>query len=279
MPATVATPRTLSDYAHRLERVAVYLAENLDHDVDLERLAEVACFSPFHFHRIYHALQGETVAETVRRMRLHRAAVQLIEGETPIERIAARAGYGSQAAFTRAFRSAYGAPPAAYRAFARGEDVMYSVEIRSIPRVRLAGLHHKGDYHGIGAAFERLFALASGRGLLGPETRSFGIYHDDPSATPVDALRSDACLTAPDGFVPDGDLQALEIPGGRHAVLLHVGAYAELPQAYGWLYREWLPKSGEEAADRPCVEEYLNDPRNTPPSELKTEVWLPLRDR
>lgn len=124
MPDTVATPRTLSDYAHRLERFAVYLAENLDHDVDLERLAEVACFSPFHFHRIYHALQGETVAETVRRMRLHRAAVQLIEGETSIERIAARAGYGSQAAFTRAFRSAYGAPPAAYRAGAQEEDVM-----------------------------------------------------------------------------------------------------------------------------------------------------------
>jgi AraC-like DNA-binding protein len=80
---TNATPRTLSDYADRLERVAVYLAENLDRQVELTRLAEVACFSPFHFHRIYHALQGETVAETVRRMRLHRAAVELIEGESP----------------------------------------------------------------------------------------------------------------------------------------------------------------------------------------------------
>jgi AraC family transcriptional regulator len=159
------------------------------------------------------------------------------------------------------------------------EEIMYSVEIRSIPTIRVAGLHHTGDYHGIGAVFERLFALATERGLVGPQTRTLGIYHDDPSATPVEALRSEACISVPAGFVADNELPTFDIPGGRHAVVLHVGTYAELPQVYGWLYREWLPKSGEAASDRPCVEEYLNDPHNTPPSELKTEVWLPLRDR
>jgi AraC family transcriptional regulator len=155
---------------------------------------------------------------------------------------------------------------------------MYSIEIRQLPVIRVAGLYHQGAYQGIGATFERLFALAAARGLVGPQTRSFGIYHDDPSVTPAEALRAEACLTVPEGFVADGELAALEIPGGRHAVLLHVGSYADLPQAYGWL-RQWLPKSGEEASGRPCVEEYLNDPRNTLPSELKTEISLPLRDR
>ena len=72
--------------------------------------------SPHHFHRIYHAMQGETAADTVRRLRLHRAAVELITGELPVTRIARRAGYGSQEAFTRAFKTAYGVPPARYRA-------------------------------------------------------------------------------------------------------------------------------------------------------------------
>src|SRR6185436_4212416 len=97
---TGARPDTLADYAQRLSRVIEYLSGNLDAELDLARLADVACFSPFHFHRIYHVVQGETVAETVRRMRLHRAAVELIEQEHPIPRIAARAGYSSQAAFT-----------------------------------------------------------------------------------------------------------------------------------------------------------------------------------
>jgi AraC family transcriptional regulator len=215
---------TRSDYAVRLERVLGWLAENLDDALDLTRLADVACMSPYHFHRIYHAMQGETVADTVRRLRLHRAAVELITGELPVPTVAQRAGYGSQAAFTRAFKSAYGVPPARYRASfvpaprtGKMEDTMettlsYQATIRTVPNIRVAALAHSGDYMTIG-----------------------------------------------------------------HAVTLHVGPYAELERPYKWLYGTWLTQSGEEAADAPCVEEYLNDARATPPTELKTEIWLPLR--
>lgn len=270
--------RTLEDYGQRLDRVLAYLADHLDADVDLERLAQVACFSPFHFHRVYRAVQGEKVAETVRRMRLHRAACDLLEDEQPIERVAARAGYGSQAAFTRAFRSAYGAPPAAYRtsALSAGERP-YVVEERTIQAMRVATLLHVGDYAGIGPAFDRLNALAVSRGVVGPSTRYFGIFHDDPAGTPMEALRSQACVTVPDDFVAEGDVRVSAIAGGRYGAVLHVGPYAELHRAYEWLYREWLLREGREPGEGPCVEEYLNDPRTTPASELRSEVWLPLR--
>jgi AraC family transcriptional regulator len=271
----MATKRTIQDHAERLARVHDYLHQHLDRDVDLDELAGVACFSPFHFHRIYHALQGETVAESVRRMRLHRAASDLVRGRAPIPRIAGRAGYGSQAAFTRAFKSAYGAPPAAYRASASGAFAG-SIVFREVADIAVVARRHVGDYDAIGAAFERLKTAAIARGWVQAASRYFGVYYQDPSGTPVAALRSDACLTAPDGAVPDGDLRRLTIAGGRIAVLHHLGPYAELHRAYTWLYREWLPASGEEPADRPCVEEYLNDPRIVPPSELRTEVWLPL---
>lgn len=46
-----------------------------------------------------------------------------------------------------------------------------------------------------------------------------------------------------------------------------IGPYAELGRPYTWLYGTWLAQSGEEAADAPCVEEYLNDARTShPPS-------------
>jgi AraC family transcriptional regulator len=280
---------TRSDYAMRLERVFRWLADHLDHAIDLAQLADVAAMSPYHFHRIYHAMQGETAAETVRRLRLHRAAVELITGELPVPRIARRAGYGSQEAFTRAFKTAYGVPPARYRASfvptttpARTEDAMdttmtYQATIRETPALRVAALAHRGDYMNIGSTFERLMAMAAGQGLLGPWTRSFGIYYDDPASTPREALRADACLTLPDDKLPGGDLQLREIRGGRYAVTLHVGPYAELQLPYTWLYGTWLPKSGEEAAHAPSIEEYLNDARVVAPSELRTEIWLPLR--
>jgi AraC family transcriptional regulator len=273
----------------RLERVFRWLADHLDEGVDLATLADVACLSPFHFHRIYHSMQGETVTETVRRLRLHRAAVELITGELPVQRVARRAGYGSQEAFTRAFKAAYGVPPARYRASfvpiptaGTREDAMettmtYQATIRDSATIRVAALPHRGDYQTIGTTFERLGALAGTQNLFGAASRSFGIYYDDISVVPRDALRSDACLTAPDGWTPEGELELREIRGGRYAVTLHVGPYAELERVYKWLYGTWLAESGEEPADAPCIEEYLNDARTVPPTELRTEIWLPLR--
>jgi AraC family transcriptional regulator len=221
-------------------------------------------------------VQGETVADTIRRLRLHRAAVDRLAGELPIARIATRAGYGSQAAFTRAFRSAYGAPPAAYRAVAPSRPGAYPVERRHEPEVTVAALRHEGDFGKIGGTFDRLLAIAGPRGGIVPSTRFFGIYYCDPLAVPVEQLRSDACLTVPPDFRFDAPLTRVTIAGGPAAVLLHVGPYAELPLAYDWLYGEWLLASGLDPADAPCVEEYLNDPRDTPPSELRTEIRLPL---
>lgn len=272
------------DYLARIDRVIAYVAENLDEDLDLERLAKIACFSPFHFHRIYRTVQGETARDTVRRLRLHRAAIQLLEGGLSIERIAHRAGYGTQAAFTRAFRSSYGMPPARYQGSAptarllnERNPAMHQVEIVRSPRIRVAALAHQGNYLDIGRSFERLVGLGIAAGLLRPDMRSFGIYYDDPAAKPAAELRSEACLSAPEGWSSTGELRAVDIAEGRYARIEHVGPYAELPHAYDWLFGTWLPGSGEEAADRPCIEEYLNDPRQVPASELRTTVWLPLK--
>jgi AraC family transcriptional regulator len=143
--------------------------------------------------------------------------------------------------------------------------------------MQVVARRHEGSYEGISTTFELHFAAAVGRGWFGPGSRTFGLYYDDPAGTPEAAQRSDACITAPDGFTGDGDLRPLTIEGGRYAVLLHVGPYAELPAAYMWLYRDWLAASGEETDARPCVEEYIDDPRRVPASELRTEIWLPLQ--
>jgi AraC family transcriptional regulator len=129
----------------------------------------------------------------------------------------------------------------------------------------------------IGSTFERLLALAGGQGLPGSGIRTFGMYYDDPAATPASALRADACLAIPDGRALRGELELREIRGGRYGVVRHVGPYAELERPYKWLYGVWLVQSGEEPDNAPTVEEYLNDARIVPPSELETEIWLPLR--
>ena len=281
-------PETLIDYGRRIARVTAHIADHLDAELDVGRLADVAYFSPWHFHRIYRETTGETVADTVRRLRLHRAAVELTRGNTALERIAKRASYGTLAAFSRAFAADYGVPPGAYRL--RGKllppaphrstepVVMYKVEIAPFTGVRLAAVSHRGDYQEIGRAFERVYAWAGARGFIGPATRSIGIYFDDPESVPLKDRRSEAGLVVASGATVDGEMHALEIPSLLCASVLHKGPYAELERPYRYLFREWLPKSGREPDDHPCFEEYLNNPRELPPSEWLTRVYLPIKE-
>jgi AraC family transcriptional regulator len=157
------------------------------------------------------------------------------------------------------------------------ETMNYQTIIRETPAIKVAALPHRGDYKQIARTFEQLAAIAASMNLFGPSTRSFGIYYDNPATTAPDALRSDACLTVPEDWSASGQLELREIRGGRNAVTLHVGPYPELGETYKWLYRAWLPQSGEALANGPIVEEYLNDARTVPPNDLRTEIWLPLR--
>lgn len=278
---------TRQDYGRRIARAIALIAADPARAPGLDELAAAAAFSPFHFHRIYREITGETPAETVARERLSRAAALLARESLPIATVARRCGYGSAAAFTRAFRAAYGVPPAAYRdsggigqrlALPRPEETeMFDITIRTEPPLRLASVAHRGAYTGIGTAFDRLKAWARARGLEGPETRWIALYHDDPSSVAERDLRAEAGITVPEGVEVSEGVTLQMLPATRLAVLTFRGPYAELERAYRWLYRDWLPGSGEEPADQPAREEYLNDCRNLPPAEWLTAVMLPLR--
>jgi AraC family transcriptional regulator len=269
-------------YEARILRVINYLWANLDAPLDLDRLAEVACFSPYHFHRLYRGITGETVAETVRRLRLHRAAGALLASDRPITAIAATAGYGGQAAFTRAFAAHYGAAPGFYRQSAaspaRLEETMVPVEILHLPAQTCLALAHVGPEQHIDKAFETLALHAAPRGLMTEAARFFAVYYDDPTRVPAEALRAHACLTVPRETLAEPPLENLTLGGQRYAVARFVGPYAELERAYHWLYSTWFPTQGIEPGDAPCLEEYLNDPKQVPPADLETLIYIPLAE-
>ena len=154
---------------------------------------------------------------------------------------------------------------------------MIEVHIETVPARRLLALSHTGSYLDVGKTFERLMTAAGSRGLLGPDSKAIGIYYDDPETKPTAELRSHACVTVPasENEPPPG-FEWLDLPGGEIAFGLHKGPYDQLVHSYRWLFSQWLPSSGREAADRPCYETYLNDARTTPPGDLMTQISIPL---
>lgn len=273
---------TEAAYLDRLQRVKAYIYAHLDEEIDLNRLAEVACLSPYHWHRVYAAVEGETIHATVKRLRLHRAAGQLAQTAQPLEEIARRAGYSSGAAFSRAFSAVYGQPPADYRRNgshsrfrSAGADGSHAVEIREIPPGRLVALPHRGSYMDIGLAFDGVVRTLGARGLLREPLEMAALYYDDPASVPEAELRSSAGLLSDVPAEPP--LEAVAIPGGSYAVLCHKGSYADMRFAYDWLFGHWLLASGREPADGPCLERYLNGPQDTKPADLLTEICIPLK--
>lgn len=161
----------MTDYEGRILRVLNYIHDNPGGDLSLDQLADVAAMSRFHWHRVFRALTGETCAQTVRRMRLHRAATALVQTRTRVDEIAASVGYPNPVSFARAFAEAYGQSPSAFRRanrllpplppFKTGDYPMLPVEIRDEPARRLAGIAHKGAYAPLAAASRVIRPCAS----------------------------------------------------------------------------------------------------------------------
>jgi len=273
-------------YEKRILRVLDYIHENPAGDLSLDQLADVAAMSRFHWHRVFRAITGETCAQAVRRIRLHRAASALVMTDRSVESIAASVGYPNAGSFSRAFTESYDHSPAAFRKegrhlpsrpnFRTGEYPMYPVTVRDEPARRLVGLPHRGAYYEIGKCFEAFGALCEVRSLwpqMGPVA---AIYYDNPDDVPEAELRSFAGGVFCDEGVPEG-MEEQQLSGGKTAVLTYKGPYSGISAAYHSLFGNWLPQSGEEPAEAPCYEIYLNNPREVAPEELLTEICLPLK--
>lgn len=280
-------PGTLASYKERLDRVVDFLHEHLEEEIGPEVLAEVANLSTYHWHRIYVAMRGESVSRTLRRLRLSRAADRLANSGMAVGEIAERAGYASADAFGRAFRDHYGRTPADYRASGshaafeaavRREDARgFPVTVETLPARRCAGMRHMGSYLRIDSAMARLFSALDAQRLMGHGQAMLALFFDDPDLLPEEALRSMACSPVAEDAVIAPPLEEVVLRSGRYARLRYQGPYANMRGAYRWLLGTWLPSSGHEPDEAPVFEAYLNDPSQVAPTELLTDIHLPLR--
>ncbi|CAM2063754.1 AraC family transcriptional regulator [Sulfidibacter corallicola] len=287
----VHKPSTLDDYHQRINRVRLYIQDHLDQPLQLETLARLACLSPYHFHRMFAAFCGESLNAHIRRLRLERAALQLRHTQLSITDIAYAAGYGTPAAFTKAFRRFFGLAPASYRLTNRipagpeppawcEHERKLTMDHKIVEREpqRVAFVRKTGPYGEVASlAWGVLMKFAYGQQVIGESSEMFGISHDSPKITEADKLRYDACLTVSDTVEANGEVGIQTLPGGRYAVFVHKGAYEQFSQTYDLIFGRWLPESGETLRDAPCLERYLNrDPRRTKVENLRTEIFVPI---
>lgn len=301
-------PASRREYERRINRVIDHVQAHLDGDLTLERLAEVAAFSPFHFHRVFAAITSETLSDFIHRVRLERAAGALISlPQTNILEIALRYGFSSAATFARAFKTHFGmsatqwrsggaeqwrkrhraerknrkaaAKRIGHRSPASLEEITMRVEIREIPPYRIAYMRHFGPYGAKGAIvalWTQLWHWIRSRDLVHPGMLTVGIGHDAPSIVAQDRLRYDAGLIVGDDFKPDRAVNVANLPGGKYAVAPFQGPTTVITDAWARLYTVWLPGSGYQPEDRPRLELRRDHVLHLPPGHFRCELCLPV---
>lgn len=293
---------TIEDHYIRLKKALDLVLRRLDRPCKVEEVAAEAGFSRFHCQRIFRSMTGESIAELVRRLRLERAAYRLRHEQVNVIDVALDVGYGSEASFSRAFRRGYGMSPGRYRTVrsppayrSTATRVRYhpeehrididiltggiemEVRIEKFDDTKVARIRHVGPYDEVGPSFERLFEWAASTGAQ--PGRVFTLSYDDPDDVASQSLRSDVCVELRTDVAPPSDILLEEFGAGRYAVYTLEGPYEGIAAAYKELFGSWLPQSGEELDDRPCMEIYHNSPMDTPPAKLVTDLCLPLRAR
>ena len=281
---------------HRVNRVINHVQSNVAAAMDLESLAEVACFSKYHFSRVFSAHVNETPLKFLWRTRLERAARNLVCDRTkPITGIALDCGFSSSQAFSYAFRHRYELCPRDFRSVNRRDfdglrphqrnshtksrkfiadprehGAVLPVRIEHRPAYHVAYVRNIGNYGnadpGIGAAFHTMAQWARRHGLLHGGTNLIGLCPGSPSITPPGYCIYDVCIQVPHGWPEDEIVSVQTIPAGTYAMLRLTDGAADIVAHWEWLTTQWLPESDETYELEHCYE-YL------PFSEDGACVW------
>ncbi|MEM8964662.1 MAG: AraC family transcriptional regulator [Acidobacteriota bacterium] len=288
-------------YVDRINRAIDFILRHLDAPLKLEQVARAACLSPFHFHRIFRRLLGETLNEFIKRQRLERAVYLMSHAPSrSLTEIALDCGFSSSSDFSRSFKKRFGVPPSVfdvgtYRASRReafnahnalggvmlerlpkGENPDgFEVRIRDLPPRTVAYIRVLDPFRpdAVTGACERLLAWAEERGVADGEW--LGYMWEDPEIVALEDCRYDAAVVV-DDVVPTGEIGRFDFPAMRVADIAIAGDIQLEQRAIDWIFGTWLPESGHEPADLPCFEAWVGGPFAHGIEHFELSVQLPL---
>lgn len=271
----------------RVNRAIDHIVCHLDQRLRLADVAAAAGFSPFHFHRVFQALLGETLHQFVKRQRLERALQRMSHApRRSLTEVALDCGFSSSSDFSRSFKQHFGAAPrdfdlAGFRAARRAEfDRMmsgtsalghctrlpaddnpdgFTVTLRDLPARTVAYVRVLDPYRegAAQAACARLWDWAIARGLA--DGQWLGYMWEEPEIVELAKCRYDVALVV-DTCEPAGEIGRFQFPPMRVAEVVIRGDIALETRALDWLYKSWLPRSGYIPADQPAFEAWIGRP-------------------
>jgi AraC family transcriptional regulator len=286
---------TQNNYIQSVNRVIDLINLHFSEELTLERLAGVACFSPFHFHKIFKAVVGETHQKYINRIRLERA-VQLMDEGMSLTGVAMAVGFSTPSHFSDAFKKLYKISPRKYREKRKLKkhkiskvsptDTVYiadndkgfgKLRLHEFSDYTVAYVRHIGDYNfRIGLAWQKLMRWAAQNKLITPDSIRISCSYDDPELTPEGKLRYDACITIPEGVKAEGPVGVRKIRGGLFVLFNFQGRTSGLSGFYDRVYSRLLTESSISLRNAPGYRVHLEGRWDQVRGKLSNELRIPV---
>ena len=299
---------TSEEHIKRIRKVLNHIDQNLQDDLSLEKLAEIATYSPFHFHRIFRVVTSETLQEYITRKRLEKSAMMLaLKKNTSLEKIYTQFGFKSNANFSKTFKKYYGISPTEFRKnspekFSKitqnvskigqkevvFEQFLYNlnliesfmeenakIEVKEIPEIHLASVLSIGIQN-VENSYNKLINWAISKNLFPRENvKMITVYHDSFKVTAPDKVRIHACMLLDEPIKTDGKISPETLPKGKYIVGSFCIEINEFEKAWNGLFL-WMKENGYEFRRSYPYEIYHNNFKEHPQKKCIVDFCIPI---
>ncbi|WP_299252016.1 GyrI-like domain-containing protein [uncultured Aquimarina sp.] len=296
------------EYINRINLTLQFIDEYLDSNLSLDIVSDVAMYSPFHFHRIFKAVIGETLNIYINRKRIEKmASILMHKKEVNITELSLQYGFSSNSSFTRAFKKFYGVSPTEFRKqlpskfskIGKGESKIgqensifekyicninnhinwikmnAKIEVKEISDLHFASITHIG-INGIENVFEKLIQWGRSKGVMeNPETKMGRVFHDSFKITSPDKVRMSICMLMVKPAIAEGEIIPLTIKKGRNIV----GRFEIMPNDFEKSWSSlfvWMSEQGFKKSKETPFEIYHNDFREHPENKFLVDFYIPI---
>jgi len=281
----------------QIRKATYYIEKNLDDELDIDKLALVAGYSPYHFCRIFKIHVGESAISYATRLKLERAAGEMILKNKSMIDVALDAGFKTPTGFLKAFKSRFGTTPTNYRKGTKVQlnkhigvdmnipEIVFREEVKAV-FTRELGAYEKSSNIAWNRLSSQMNGLKDKFKQRKPQTpmklglgnaEAIGICLDNPNVTDESNIRYEAALVWDKEDVVEltrhYGFESKIISGGKYAKVDYIGEDSE--DAWHGLYK-WVESKGYEFRDEPAFEKYLNATSEEDKSKHHKEVYIPI---
>lgn len=303
---TVIHKEIQADYKNRINRVFEFIDQNLESDLSLNTVSEIAFFSAFHFHRVFKFVIQETLHEYIKRRRIEKSASDLLHKNITATEIAHKYGFSDNSSYSRAFKKYFGVSPTEFKnqnpnRFSKirqlksknGQEypdyekyicvinnlknwikMNAKIEIKEMSKMDLAYVSSIGP-HNLENAYGKLMQWATPKGLINDQTKMITVYHDSFKVTEANKVRMSASILLDKAVETNEEIGLTTIEAGKFIVGNFEIGLKEFEKSWTGLFI-WMNENGYKKADREPFEIYYNNYIEHPERKAIVNFCIPI---